>query len=303
MHQQHISIPASDAYELAASLFLPEAPARACVLINSATAVRRRYYQAYAEYLARCGFAVVTYDYRGIGDSLHGDIRQLKAVMTDWATKDYAAILGYLQANYAQLPVIVVGHSAGGWLLGIIPEHPGVVAIITVCTQSGYWGHWRGHRRVMMALLWHVVMPGVSKVLGYCPSRRLGFGEDLPAGVATQWAYWGRHAEYMIDREGRPLRAGFYALTVPIKSYSFADDPMAPRPAVENIHALFKRAPVERQHLSPAQLGVARVGHFGFFRPEQRDQLWRSSLDWISKHAGDRADVSALQPARPHAST
>ena len=64
-----ISFPAVDGYLLGASLFLPRGTRRHAVLINSATAVPRKIYRGFAGYLARRGCAVLTYDYRGTGDS------------------------------------------------------------------------------------------------------------------------------------------------------------------------------------------------------------------------------------------
>jgi predicted alpha/beta hydrolase len=293
--QQAISFSTSDGYALAGTVFAPAEEARACVIINSAVAVRRAYYQPYAEYLADNGLIAITYDYRGIGDSLTGDLRKLPAVMTDWSLRDYPAVLARVRQDYSQLPVIIVGHSAGGWLLGPVAQHPGVRAVLTICTQSGHWRHWRGPRRVGMALLWHVLMPGLSTVMGYFPARRLGFGEDLPAGVAKEWARWGRNADYMLDEHGVPLRAGFHALNVPILSYSFADDWMAPRDAVEDIHRLFKHAQVERRHIAPAELGLEHIGHFGFFRTAHKEPLWSSSLEWMMDRLQRACEVTQTQ--------
>jgi predicted alpha/beta hydrolase len=33
--------------------------------------------------------------------------------------------------------------------------------------------------------------------------------------------------------------------------------------------------------ITPTQAGATRIGHFGFFRPELRDALWRDSADWL----------------------
>ena len=52
-----IIIPAADGYSIAATLFLPRSSKRHAVLINSATAVPRRIYRAFASYLAHRGFA------------------------------------------------------------------------------------------------------------------------------------------------------------------------------------------------------------------------------------------------------
>ena len=64
-----ITVPATDGYPLAATLFLPRGAKRHAVLINSATAVPRKFYRGFAGYLAKRGCAVLTYDYRGTGDS------------------------------------------------------------------------------------------------------------------------------------------------------------------------------------------------------------------------------------------
>src|SRR5260370_30658482 len=64
-----ITVPAADGYPLAATLFLPRLAKRHAVLINSATAVPPKLDRGFAGYLAKRAYAVVTYDYRGTGDS------------------------------------------------------------------------------------------------------------------------------------------------------------------------------------------------------------------------------------------
>ncbi len=64
-----ITFPAEDGYALGATLFLPRGAKQHAVLINSATAVPRKIYRKFATYLAHRGSAVLTYDYRGVGDS------------------------------------------------------------------------------------------------------------------------------------------------------------------------------------------------------------------------------------------
>ena len=48
-----ITLPATDGYPLAATLFLPRGAKRHAVLINSGTAVQRKIYRGFAGYLAR----------------------------------------------------------------------------------------------------------------------------------------------------------------------------------------------------------------------------------------------------------
>src|SRR4029077_16768672 len=89
-----ITLPAADGYPLAATLFLPRGAKRHAVLINSANTTPRKIYRGFAGYLAKRGCAVLTYDYRGTGDSRqkamtgYNQLKSLvgfKATMSDWA--------------------------------------------------------------------------------------------------------------------------------------------------------------------------------------------------------------------------
>ena len=128
-----ITVPAADGYRLAATLFLPRATRRRAVLISSATAVPRKIYRGFAGYLARRGFAVLTFDYRGIGDSrgmaVEGynkpkSLVGFKASMTDWAMLDTTAAVRWMRERYNNLPLTYVGHSFGGQALDCCPTTP-----------------------------------------------------------------------------------------------------------------------------------------------------------------------------------
>jgi predicted alpha/beta hydrolase len=50
---------------------------------------------------------------------------------------------------------------------------------------------------------------------------------------------------------------------------------------VDQLHGFYRNARVERRHLAPRDVGRARIGHFGYFLPASRDNLWRDTLDWL----------------------
>jgi predicted alpha/beta hydrolase len=154
-----------------------------------------------------------------------------------------------------------------------------------VGAQSGYWGHWSGFPRLGLFALWHLGIPAVSHLLGYFPSRLLRMGEDLPAGVALEWARWGRRRDYVAGAENGRWRAGFDALRAPLRAYSFSDDHFAPRAAVQGLLSFFRNAAVEHRHLRPADVGAPRVGHWGFFREGFKETLWRESAGWLRARA------------------
>jgi predicted alpha/beta hydrolase len=43
----------------------------------------------------------------------------------------------------------------------------------------------------------------------------------------------------------------------------------------------FTGTAAERIDIRPDDAGAARIGHFGFFRPEHRDTLWRDAAKWL----------------------
>ena len=66
-----------------------------------------------------------------------------------------------------------------------------------------------------------------------------------------------------------------------LRALCLSDDPWATRPAVGLLCSGFTAIDSEILTITPADVGVAKIGHFGFFRPEHRDTLWRGAAEWI----------------------
>jgi len=119
----------------------------------------------------------------------------------------------------------------------------------------------------------------VARVLGYAPGW-LGIGEDLPQGVFLQWAEWVRSPRYLFDSK-LPALENFAKYKGEIRALSFSDDPWATRSAVEMLCAGFTAIKPEVLAVKPSDIGASKIGHFGFFRPDHRDTLWRGLAEWI----------------------
>ena len=259
----------------------PESVPLANVLIAGATGVPARFYQRFARYLTARRMRAITFDYRGIGGSLRDNIRNLDASMRDWAEKDLAGIIDQVGTHYPGPPLVVIGHSAGGQFVALLDNNQTIDALLLVAAQSGYWRLWPHTHRYLLGVLWHIVMPGLTRLLGYFPARRLGLGEDLPGGVASEWSRWCRHDTYFVDADGEPIRLNLSGFDKPVISYSIADDWMAPAAAVDALHERFSDADLERRHVHPTECGVERLGHLGFFREAGRPLLWPAAVAWI----------------------
>lgn len=109
------------------------------ILINPATGIKQRFYYRYAEFLAKEGFDVFTYDYRGIGLFKCEKLNGFNASMTDWASKDFSAMTSYIETNFTNSKKFLIGHSFGGNSIGMSSNASVFDAYITIASQFGYW--------------------------------------------------------------------------------------------------------------------------------------------------------------------
>jgi predicted alpha/beta hydrolase len=66
-----------------------------------------------------------------------------------------------------------------------------------------------------------------------------------------------------------------------LRALCLSDDPWATRPAVELLCSAFTSINPEILTITPDDVGAKKIGHFGFFRAEHRDTLWRGAAEWI----------------------
>lgn len=270
----NIRIKTADSVSLGATLFNPTGDCKGTVLIAPATGVCRRVYQDYAGYLSTQGFNVITWDWRGIGDSRPRSLKGYQATMSDWGKLDLAAVINWTLQNTPG-PLMAVGHSFGGHGIGLAENRFHLQRLITIGVQSGYWGLWPFPQRYKFALLWYLLMPLMTRIFGYFPSRMFRLAEDLPAGVAFEWSRWCRSPDYIAHY------AGYQSFKAPVLSLNFTDDRYAPAAAVKWLHQRYGSPKKIIRFFNPAQLGVSRVGHFGFFKKGLTPSLWDETAEWF----------------------
>jgi predicted alpha/beta hydrolase len=291
---------AADGRALAAAWTEPAAgPARAVAVMSSATGVPRGFYRGFAQFLAGRGYAVLSYDYRGIGGSRQGRLRDERATMVDWALLDIAAALAAAEGRREQaagrLPLLLVGHSFGGNMIGFVPGVERADALLMLGSQLGEPRLYPGVHRVAAEVFFRALVPLAVRTTGVLPAWALGGGaEPLPGPVAMQWADWGRRRGWAFADPALAAHRGASAVGVPVHLWNVSDDlTFAPPRAVDALAARFRNAAVARHTLTPRQAGVAALGHFGAFRRRAGARAWPLLLDTIE------AAAPALQA--PHA--
>lgn len=230
--------------------------------MHGAAAVPSGYYRRFAEFLARHGLRALTYDYRGVGRSRPARLRGFRASMSDWAKLDASAAHGLVRSLYPGEPVATVGHSFGGQLIGLLPEAREVRGSLLVGSQLGYYGHWGALDRLRLGFIWRAMVPTLTASFGYLPGRA-GLGEDLPRGVAEEWAKWCSSPDYLISHQPE-ARERFARFDKPLLFYGFVDDDFAPRRAVDALLARFPSGSLDHRRVAPRELGAQAISHFGF---------------------------------------
>ncbi|MBL4835242.1 MAG: alpha/beta hydrolase [Pseudomonas sp.] len=274
---EHLQIDTESGRRICARAFAAK-DATSVVIIAGAMGVGQQCYEKFARYLRGQGMTAITFDYFGIGASLHAPLAECDTNLTQWGREDCDAVIRQVREQYPTLPTHWVGHSVGGQLLGMVPRVNQLDRIVTVASGSGYWRRNSPPTKRIAWLLWYALAPLSVGLLGYFPGARLNIVGDLPGGVMRQWRRWCLHPDYVVGAEGDAVRAQFSEVRVPITSVAFTDDEMMSRHNVDSLHSFYHNAPVTMMRLTPADLGEQAIGHLGWFRERYRESVWRGVL-------------------------
>lgn len=283
MNKQTLQV--NGAVVLALRVYEPAGAARASVVIGGAMGVRQSFYEAFARWMAQQGFRVTTFDYRGHGDSLHGAMRDVNADLFDWA-QDYEAVISAAKAALPMQPLYLLGHSLGAQLPGLLRKPGQVDGLLSVAAGSGYWRDNAPKLRRVVPYFWWVLVPLATRLCGYFPGRALKKVGDLPSGVILQWRRWCLHPAYSVGAEGPDVARRYGAVRFPVLALSMADDELMTLRGTHNLVNLYANTERRVESISPAELKVRRIGHFGFFRDQFRQSLWPRAVAALAQLGG-----------------
>ena len=278
---RQLRIRAADGYELGAIFYQVGANAepRRAVVLHGGAGIAALRYRHFARFLARAGIPVLTYDYRGVGLSRPAALRGFRSVIEDWAEHDCSAAIAWLRERFPRAELVGIAHSVGALLFGGAHNAAQQSRLILVGPHTGYYGDYRPLYRLPMAALWHGLMPALTRLVGYFPARRLGLGEDIPAGVALQWA--SRRSTDLRpagaspgEERTRRLLDRCAALARPALVIRFSDDAFATAAGMRRLLACYPRLSPQHVLFTPDDAGTRWIGHFGFFGRGAGPALW-----------------------------
>ena len=193
------------------------------------------------------------------------------------------AVLKSLKEKFPNSKYHIVGHSAGGQLVGLMDNIKEVSSIFNFGCSSGSI-HNASFPFVFKSLFFlKGVIPISNLLFGHTKSQWFGMGEPLPKKVAAQWSKWCSGKGYVAVDFGKEIKHHQYnEITIPTIWYHASDDEIANIANVKDMTRVFKNAKVEIVTLHPTDFGFKDLGHMKFFS-SKRKVLWKYALEWFDK--------------------
>lgn len=273
---ESFNITCRDGYSLSARFYNAQARQKhSCpILICPATGITKQFYNSFAHWLSLQGYDVLVFDFRGIGDSLHGPLSKSKASIVQWGQLDIPAAIDTLLHKTRASKVILLGHSAGGQLLGIVPNYDKVAKVVAVSGSTGHVKGLKGRTKLLAPIMFKGIFPIARHTLGYGPTNAIGMGENLPKDVAREWAQFCSKPGYVMNAIGKTVHEDFHhVIQIPITALWSSDDEIATRANVKDLLRLYPNADADMIELKPAQYGHKGIGHMLMFKKSHQN-LW-----------------------------
>jgi predicted alpha/beta hydrolase len=283
-----LQLTCDDDYKLEATCFEAAGTPRAILVVASALGVPRRFYARFGEFMAAQGVACLTFDYRGIGESLPADGQEELIDMEAWGRQDIDAAIRSAASLYPGTPIFLIGHSCGGQLFGLAAACKQLSGAVLIAASAPHPSRFPRPDRWALGFFWRVLAPLFTRGKnGAEPTSLPGMdGAMAPKAVYRQWARWSLSREYLFDKKFGIDTATYSMLNIPILSISISDDEQAPQGAILALLAHFPAAHIERRVVDVLHMGFGDIGHLGFFRSKTRDSLWFPVLSWVMRHRG-----------------
>lgn len=213
--------------------WFPPAAQRGAAVILPAMGTPARWYEPLAADLQNRGFGVFLPELPGTGASQPRPSRDVDFGYPDLVERYLPLLLSTAREQSPDGPLVAVGHSLGGQLaaFGVIHGHADLDAVITVAAGHIHFRHWRGAAaaKVLFAAL---LFPFLTRLFGYLPGQRVGFGGPQASRLIREWSRTIRTGR--LPEISGPRRAP----EIPALSIAYEGDFLAPMASVEALAGL-----------------------------------------------------------------
>ncbi|MBX7224861.1 MAG: alpha/beta fold hydrolase [Chitinophagales bacterium] len=239
------------------------------ILILPALGMSSKHYLHFGTFLSEKLSAVcVCADLRGLGLS---SIRVSKGIDFGYEdiVNDIKDIMTVIWGNFSGKKTFIIGHSIGGQLaaLYLAREKPPIDGLLTIAACSVYYKGW-GDGMQGYILLFQTQFIGVlSRILGYFPGKKVGFGATEAKTLMTDWSRLARTGKFLPANATCDYEKLLPEIKLPIRSFAIEKDNFAP---VAAIHYLGKKFDATKTGwkcvVIPRQQGEIKLNHFNWLK-------------------------------------
>lgn len=194
------------------------------------------------------------------------------------------AVLEQMKTTFPNTKYHLIGHSAGGQLVGLMHNAKDFTSIFNFACSSGQLKNMNTAYAIKAHFFMNFFIPVSNKIFGHTKSQWLGMGEPLPKAVAQQWREWCNSEGYVKAAFGKTVHTHLYdELSTPSMWVNAVDDEIAINENVEDMLSVFTKIAAEKLTLSADDYALDEIGHMKFFSRKSQ-VLWVHALNWLEKH-------------------
>ncbi|MEL6733289.1 MAG: alpha/beta fold hydrolase [Bacteroidota bacterium] len=283
MQESELSIECEDGFKLAGTIFIPTEKIKSAIMIAPATGIKRQFYKRFAKYLSDKGFVVLTFDNRGIGESKGESINSSNPSLTNWGILDMTAALECLKNQFPNVEYHLIGHSAGGQLVGLMKNAKSLKSMFNFGSSSGSLQYSKFPFRLKSSFWLNFYIPISNLIFGHTKSQWVGMGEPLPKEVGKEWTRWCNGKGYVnVDLNTKIEEHLYDELEFNSMWVHAEDDEIANYENVKDMIRVYSKIKSKIITISPKEYGFKDLGHMKFFS-SKRSQLWSLATNWLNK--------------------
>lgn len=279
MEKQQIKISLEKEVELTITLFPALEADRPIIIIFPAMGVKAAYYEPFVQQLHTSGFTAITADLRGLGLS---SVRPSSKIDFGYLemVEDVKKIVETIRNKFPQQKVFALGHSLGGQIEALAQaKYPDLFdGLILVAANSVYYKGWAGKQRYTN-LFGYYLFALLSRIVGYFPGHKVGFGGEAAKTQVLDWSYVGKNGKYKIIGDTLDYEKALKQLKMPVLAVYIEGDWLSPKAAILHLCQKFNPvAPITHFTLTIAATGV-KLNHFNWVKNSK--EIVRKIQNWV----------------------
>lgn len=232
------------------------------LILLPALGVAARKYENFALGLVAAGNHVLVADWPGQGESGPRPSRHLDYGYRDLVDEFVPSLLAIARGHFPHGRPVLVGHSLGGHVatLYAAANPDAEVTVVGIACGNIHYRNWKGRHRLLTPSV-SVIFNLLTAVFGYLPGNTIGFGGHEARSLMQEWGRVAWSGNF--DHLGLALHPA-HANSTPSHYIGLIGDPFAPEASTRGLAALIQEQP--SVHMLPSPRPASENAHSAWLR-------------------------------------